>query len=911
MTKKDHDEFASNWDRIRKLFDAAMRQPPDERRGFLEEQCRGDDSLRDAVLQLVEAADRPGNGPEGIVGRAAEALAADRRSRDVGNYRLVELIGEGGMGRVYLAERKDEQYQQRVAIKILSMLMPGEHLLKRFRAERQILANLNHPYVARLLDGGETPDGLPFLVMEYVEGVPILEYCDRERLDLESRLRLFIEVCEAVQHAHRNLVVHRDLKSGNIFIAADGHPRLLDFGIAKLLEPDDAPLTVAETVAHARFLTPANASPEQVTGGRITVATDVYSLGLLLYELLTGRSAYGRTTLEASELHKAICEAEPDRPSQGVTQAPAEAPHLRRSTLDRLRKTLAGDLDTIVLKALRKNPDNRYASARELAEDVERYLKHQPLRARPPSRYYRARKFLRRNLVPVGAASLVALLLTGFTAITVLQNQRIVEERDTATRVSDFLVEIFNLARPEESPGETVTAKQVLDSGYQRIRQEFADQPRIKARLLWVMGESYASLGLHDDARILLAETADLGLEGHLADDDLVDVLANLAQEYSYLEDFDEATRYLDLAEAVYARLEAPDAELGKIIYMHHANHLRRQGRMEEGLAKLREAERIARTIEDDVNGHYPTMLHELGAWHLILGNYQESERWLRRALEFDHPARRERTNRRAVTLGVLGSTLRGLGRLDEALETSNEALEILVDELGPAHINVAITHGNIGRILMELERYDEAEESTRQALESMRATLGPDHSRVAIQYGTLARIRSGQGRYAEALELIDRSLEIKLKSLPEDHPSVASGYLEAGIVHRELGRHDRSIASIEKALGIFTAVAGPDSPGAGFALTELGITHFRHGDPLGAEEVLRRAIPILERAGRRVQLAQALRTLGEILVSRDRCAEGTLFLERSIDEYRDTPTAGAGEIETASELIAGCATRT
>jgi predicted Ser/Thr protein kinase len=395
------------WQQIQQLFDSALEREAKERDAFLDLACRGDQTLRQDVEFFIGLDEQAGDflwepillGGVGKCG--AEAAEVSMVGRRFGAYRIVRELGRGGMGAVYLAERADEQFEKQVAIKIVRRGVDNEELRRRFRREPQILARLDHPNIARLLDGGVSEDGLPYFVMEYVEGVAINEYCRRRELNTTERLELFLRVCDAVQHAHRNRVVHRDLKPGNILVGVDGAPKLLDFGIARLLQPG-----VDQAVATAdglRPMTPAYASPEQARGGEIAATSDVYSLGVTLYELLTGKLPYRLVNASAEELARAICEQEPEKPS-----AASKSP----------RGRLAGELDDIVLMALRKEPERRYASVEQLAEDIRRHLAGHPVVARGESPGYRARKFLRRHRAGVAAAAFILLALLGVIGAT-------------------------------------------------------------------------------------------------------------------------------------------------------------------------------------------------------------------------------------------------------------------------------------------------------------------------------------------------------------------------------------------------------------------------------------------------------------------------------------------------------------
>jgi serine/threonine-protein kinase len=478
----------NTWERLEAIFFDALALDGEDRTAFLDRACNGDADLRaevEAVLasHLAIAEGEPLEiPPEGRVGTR------------VGAYRLEALVGRGGMGEVYRARRADGLYDQEVALKLVRSGLPPYEMVRRFRLERQILARLEHANVAALLDGGVTEDGQPYLVMQFVRGVPITEYADAHRLPIPDRLALFVTVCRAVQFAHANLVVHRDLKPSNILVTADGQVRLLDFGISKLVDPEGTGGVVP--TESLLLLTPEHAAPEQFLGLPITTATDVYQLGVLLYELLTGARPFQGTSLELS---RAICEQEPTRPSAALGRPPAhqedlgptvvaaDAARARASTPDGLRRHLRGDLDRIVLMALRRDAARRYGSAADLADDIERYLGGYPVQARPESFGYVASRFVRRHRVGVAAsvalaASLVALLVISlrFAATTSAQAAVIAQERDVAVEVSSFLEGLFEAGDPyATAPGrrDTLRIRDFLDEGARKVREGLADQP--------------------------------------------------------------------------------------------------------------------------------------------------------------------------------------------------------------------------------------------------------------------------------------------------------------------------------------------------------------------------------------------------------------------------------------------------
>ena len=406
-----------HWSRIEALFQAALKRPAHERSAFLHQACNGEPELLAELESLLASHEQAGDFLVEPVLVDAEAVGESLSGRRIGAYQLLKEIGAGGIGLVYLAIRADDEYRKLVAVKLIKLGMDTRAIVRRFRHERQMLADLEHANIARLIDGGTTDDGRPYFVMEYVEGVPLDEYCDQHRLSVDERLKLFRTVCGAVHYAHQNLIVHRDLKPSNILVTADGIPKLLDFGIAKWLHPE--PSVQTRTSTGLRPMTPDYASPEQVRGETITTASDVYALGVLLYELLTGRHPYLTDDRWLPEVERLICEAEPERPSAMVSRAEGPRPAGWGGSLATLRRRLAGDLDNIVLMALRKEPARRYASAQEFSEDIRRHLDGLPVIARKDTLAYRASKFVRRNKAAVVAATLVFVsLLSGLAATT-------------------------------------------------------------------------------------------------------------------------------------------------------------------------------------------------------------------------------------------------------------------------------------------------------------------------------------------------------------------------------------------------------------------------------------------------------------------------------------------------------------
>jgi len=507
-----------DWDEIDRMFDTVLDVPEPDRAAFLAEACAGRPLVRRQVELLLVAGDEAKASdflaplPHQLNGSSVRQFMGEEQlpaGEKVGVYEIVRPIGRGGMGVVYLAERPFGHFKKPVALKVVKRGMDTEEIVQRFRFERQILAGLEHAHIARLLDGGVTDDGLPYFVMEYVEGKPIDQYCDDKQLTIRQRLKLFKAVCEAVAYAHRNLVVHRDLKPGNVMVSADGEVKLLDFGIAKLVDPNSSTSTVPITDAAERRMTPEYAAPEQVRGEAASTATDVYALGVILYELLSGRRPYRFKTRLLTEIEEKICQEVPGRPSTAVLRAegdetPDEIGRQRSLSPEKLRRVIAGDLDAITMMALKKEPELRYASAGELGRDLGRYLERRPVRAARDTAAYRLRKFVERYRTTVMVAAFAAFTIVAGAGTTWWQSY---EKRQEARRVQDeilgknatieFITKIFERVDPDRPQGLTFTATELIDIGLEGM-QTLDGVPEIQAEVLNKIGKVSVNAGLVD-----------------------------------------------------------------------------------------------------------------------------------------------------------------------------------------------------------------------------------------------------------------------------------------------------------------------------------------------------------------------------------------------------------------------------
>ncbi len=691
------------WRRVQELFDGCLVLEPEQRESWLQEKCAGDPALKADVLSLLESADEDHLGA--ILSEAADAALSGRDSVDgdsmigrrIGAYRIVEEIGRGGMGVVYLAERADGVFEKHVAIKRIRTGLDSHDLKERFHRERRVLASLDHPHIARVLDGGTDDTGQPYVVMEAVDGHSLLQYCDKNQLTVDQRLELFVMVCEAVQYAHSRLIVHRDLKPANILVTDDGMPKLLDFGIAKLLDDDGG--TEEITRVTDRLLTPEYASPEQTRGEAVTTASDIYTLGVVLYELLSGNRPYEVSSSSPAEIERIVCTFVPAPPSRNLATTsrrrakvaadsgrdPAAIARARGTAADRLHQRLRGDLDTIVLKALHKEPEGRYATAQRLADDIRQHLAGQPVSARPATFRYRATKFVRRHRAAVAAAALIAATLLAATAATtagLLRARRAEklagEEAERASRVTDFLVEMFEVSSPEEARGDRITAREMLDRGAQRIDEELADQPRTRARLLSTMGDVYRRLGLYPEAEPLLIKSLELARaqlgEAHLETQRAMQVLATY---YWYASEHEEA-----------------ESLLTELI------PLRRQ------------------TLGD---GHPDTVsaLKDLADVYWAQGRYEEAEPLQLEALAARRRAFGDADVRIVDSLMGLGVLYGTQGRYDDAQPLFEEALAIYAAALGTDHPQTVNAMVNLANLHYFRGQFDEAIAQYAEALQT------------------------------------------------------------------------------------------------------------------------------------------------------------------------------------------------
>jgi serine/threonine-protein kinase len=853
------------WRRLEPLLDDALDLAPDARPAYLDRVCAGDAGLR-ADLESLLAADSAagaflegsagsyfgellpsGGQPSGGASPAAPGLPAGTR---VGPYRIERELARGGMGAVYLAERADAQFEQRVALKLVRPGLDSAEVHARFVAERQILARLGHPHIARLLDGGLTDDGRPWFAMEYVEGAPLVAWCNERQLAVSDRLDLFAHVCDAVRFAHQSLVVHRDLKPSNILVTAAGEVKLLDFGIAKVLgDGADGASDSPATRTQLRILTPEYAAPEQVRGEPVTTATDVYALGCVLYELLTGRRAHRFERHTPAEVERVVCDTEPQPPSVAAAAEGEPASTARGTRPDRLRRTLRGDLDTIVLTALRKEPTRRYSSAEALLEDVRRYRGGLPIRARPDALGYRLGKFVRRHVLGVTASAALALALLGGIVGTLWQARAARLEAARVRTVQDFLISLFEGATPQEALGREITARELLTRGVRKVDSALAGQPALQQELLGLLGKIYRDLGLYPEADSLLRRAV---------------IVARQAYGHAHPE--------------VAGRL----TDLGSILKIR-GDHQAADSLLSDALA-------LARRVRRSSDPALAVTLVELASVRSHLGNAASAESLYREALAIDVRHYGPEHLEVATDLDNLGVMLSEVkDDVDGADSAYRAALAIRRRHLAPGHPSMLNTLGNLSSSLIDQGRYAEAEPLKREVLAGNQRLFPNGHPDVAYALHGLANVLEHTGNWGSAESLYVEALTMRRRLLGDDHPMTMATLNNLAIVRYRMGDAVKAALSFREAATVWARKLGPRHTNTLTAQANLGVVLSDAGQHAEAERVLR--IVLAERRRQSgdgsVNVAVIHRNLGIVLRRRGRLAEAEQLLRAALTAYR------------------------
>ncbi|MBB6096019.1 serine/threonine protein kinase [Povalibacter uvarum] len=874
--------ISERWDRLQHLFETAIALPPGEWPAFVEREVPDDPELRTELLELLKY--DPGDHTSPLthaLGAALNITSRDRRRQLVGkvvaNYRLKQVIGHGGTGTVYLGERADRQYSAQVAIKIVDGAAVYDTLGQRVRAERQILASLNHPNIARLLDAGEIDDGRPYLVMEYVHGQPLDRFCDdpKVRLDLRGRLELFIQICAAVQYAHQNLVVHRDLKPANILVTAGGDPKLLDFGVAKLLDAGSAGATLALTRLSDRLLTPEYASPEQILGRTVTTSSDVYGLGVVLYELLTGLRPYVVPAQATQlQLEGLICVSDPLRPSSAVRRvidagdsaaqsSLVDIANCRHLTPERLAHRLEGDLDAIVMRALRKEPNSRYGSVEQFAEDIRRFLNNEPVQARQGNWIYYSQRFARRNSLAVAAASVFILFLATFGIVMSVQRQHIAEERDRATaeseraeRVSDFMLRVFTAADPFENNGEVLTASQLLDRAAGTIQSELNEQPEVRARLLEAIGRAYRRQSQPERAVTFLQESL-------------------------------RVRRQAGVAET---------AQTGQL-FTELAIALRNAGRFAESDRAFQDALRIAQQSGSENPLVQSRLLVDLGRLEMFRSNVDAAQKHFSDALRITRQALGPRNQDVGEILLEMANILSWRDDLDGAEAAAREALSIYRELVHPQHPDSVMASIRLAGVLLLKGQTTEAGTLYEGAINMQRVLYGPNSSQVADSLDSLAQVRLAQNNLKDAEQLTRDAIAINKEARGDNF--YMTGYLQtslAQILSRQ-GRYAEAEAPLRAALDLYGRTLPPDHQYVAAAEYVLGEVLLATNQLSDAEAVLTASMNRWRRTDAPAwRAARSASALGEALYREGHIQDAEKYL---LMGYRELSTENSADKTT------------
>jgi len=805
----------TRWQKVKNLFNEALLLPKEKREWFIVEKAQDDVELQQAVLGMLKAEEEiqaDAHRVTNLISSNAQSLLENRFALQAGDiidaYEIESVIGEGGMGSVYLASRADKTFTQQVAIKVVHSRSITRDSLERFRQERQILASFSHPNIAALIGGGETDENLPYIVLEYVNGIDIVEYCKLKKLSIKQRLALFRKVLSAISYAHQNLVVHRDIKPSNVLINEHGGVKLLDFGIAKLMDADADRPDLELTREEMRLLTPGSASPEQVLGGKITTRSDIYGLGTLLYQMLTEHPVFETSNATQRQVEDLILTASPVKPSKICQDS--QFRYLRQRA-----NSIAGDLDTIVLTALHKEPNRRYATSELLEQDIERYLTHYPILAKPDSMSYAFTKFIRRNAIMTTIGSVFILSLVTFSILLSQQANIIQAERDKAIneavvseKVSDFMSEMFKAADPNSTSGETLTAKELVDIATQKLSKlEIA--PAIRARLTVTLAGVHRTIGNIEQTKELLdlaqrfysnATEATAKEQGKLAvqfghyyfiQGDYITSQVYFQQAF---DDFSSALQQQNVSTNESLRILLYEAKYGIAIAL---------GEQGENLQALAIYQAQTTIIEQQkefdagwLGDYYLAYGHTLRA----VSRYAESIQMLKKGTELVRQYYGDNHLNTAYALNQLASTYHSVGEFKLGLPLALEGLKIRQNKHKTSNPEIAASLGIVSRIYASLDNFPKAIEAKEASMEVLASSVGKAHTYYGGSMASLATLFLDNGQLEIAAQHYNNASEILSKALPAGHIYLSLPLIGLGRVEIEKQNFDAAVTLLEQA---------------------------------------------------------------------------------------------------------------
>ncbi|MBI4907736.1 MAG: serine/threonine protein kinase [Acidobacteria bacterium] len=826
------------WDRVQDLFDRASHLPREQRAAFVAGECAGDDRLRALVGELLGSITRS---DEWFADSITPAIQAGLAGGDIspgarlGPYEILEKLGEGGMGQVFRARRDDDVFRKEVAIKVVPAAFASPALVERFRTERRILAALDHRNIARVLDGGSTPEGAPYLVMEYVPGLPLLQHCSQTELNVRERVTLFRTICDAVQYAHENLVVHRDLKPANVIVGSDGTAKLLDFGIAKLLEQEPGTGSL-ETRSFERLMTPEYASPEQIRGEPVTTATDVYSLGAMLYEMLSGQRPYALGTQTLGEMERIVTEQDA-RP------------------LGQVRKELAGDLENIAAKAMQKQPAQRYRSAGQLSEDLGRYLDGFPVQARADSAWYKAGKFARRHKLPMAALTMTVAALATFLTLLVRERNATERERAAAERVVQFLVGSFSVADPSMNRGRQATARDILDNGVARIESELQDQPETMGRMLTTMGEVYGVVGEQKLAQRLLeravAAQSDRGQRAA--------ALKRLGAVQTTNGQWSIGEGSLRQAAAWMKSSSVEQADVLAAL----ASNLRMQGKLDDAESTVQQALALMRRLRGEQHQDTADCLGILAQIRYDRADFAGALQRHRQALLIEEKAFGPVHRRVALRLNLIASALLQTREFQAAQQNMLRSLATFLKLYGEKQQDVATAWNDLSVIYSRQGKYDEAALANMESLRIYRTLNGDRHPFVVAALANLAQTRRRQEDVERAASHIAEAVEIAKQIGGRGTLEGAFAAYLGGVLDLDRGRFREAASQLREAARIRAEAQGPEHDSVLAVEGYLAIAHQGNGDFAAARAIYERMVGIAEKRNQSASLSRLTGLIG------------------------------------------------
>jgi len=806
---------SQDWNFVKKVFNDALEISADIREEFVRKETKDKPDLFQTIIDMLDSEAAKDANITQMISSNIKQLVSDKfevkPGEKIGVYELDSVIGEGGMGTVFKAKRVDAEFDSKVAIKVIHRQCLNSETLKRFKSERQILANLNHPNIARLIDGGTTDSGLPYLVMEYIEGKTLIDYCKEKRIGFKSRIKLFMQVCKAVNYAHQNLIVHRDIKPANILVTSDGQIKLLDFGVAKILNPDEYSKSVAETQIEMRILTLENAAPEQVLGEKITTRTDVYALGTLLFQLLTEEKIFNLKEQYRKTFEKAICEQMPTKPSKVISNTNSlvnvKIPEGHFLTLNAAKNKLKGDLDNIILKSLQKEPERRYQSVEQFYNDIDRYLNYYPVKAQPDQFLYLTKKFIQRHKLGVLFSSISVVFIIFFVGLLSVQNHTIKNqiemikeqtaianmEAESAKQVSEYMLEIFSSSDPNENAGKDITALELLNKGKAKINK--LETPKVKARLLETLARIYQKLGSYQEATSLIEQSLEIYINtSDTTDLEMARVYYRLGEIQYELGEYDNAIQILDRSTKFYDTSDLLDEYertspliVRAIIYSEQQKYKKAKDLDEKILELvLRKFTKKSREAGEAYTN--------LGAVLRHLGDLAGSEKMIRAGLAARISSLGNISLETGHSYNQLASTLSLQGKNKEAIEPALKGLKIRRSIYKTDHAEIAASLGNLAKIYSKLDMLDESETARRESIEILKRLFGYDHAYVAGSLSSLGLLLINKKDYENAERVFREALQIFQNTFSKDSPRLAYPLTGLGKLYIKQGNMSKAL---------------------------------------------------------------------------------------------------------------------